>query len=284
MDKPSFSIQVPPIFNWEAILGYLGREPKEVMYEVNHSSVRRAFKIAGNIYLCEVNFEDASNSLQITILNTNERISRSVQDTILAFIEEWFDLSTDLRPFYALAKNDHLLNQLIIQFDGLRLVGMPDFYEAITWGILGQQINLGYTYTLKRRFTEAFGEKIVYQGRDYWIYPDPKVIAQLPQEDILALRLTQRKAEYLHDISTKISNGEISKQGYQRLKTAESAEKQMVKLRGIGPWTANYVLMRCLRLGDAFPMADIGLLNGIKEIQGLPAKPELAVLKKLKVR
>ena len=48
----------------------------------------------------------------------------------------------------------------------------------------------------------------------------------------------------------------------------------MTKIRGIGPWTANYVLMRCLRLGDAFPMADIGLLNGIKQIENLETKPD----------
>ncbi|MGV3127231.1 hypothetical protein [Streptococcus orisratti] len=79
--------------------------------------------------------------------------------------------------------------------------------------------------------------------------------------------MTLRKAEYLIDISQKIVADDISKSYYQTFQTAESAEKAMVKLRGIGPWTANYVLMRCLRMGDGFPMADIGLLNGIKLIK-----------------
>ncbi|MGT2737440.1 hypothetical protein ACVRXS_09930 [Streptococcus orisratti] len=71
--------------------------------------------------------------------------------------------------------------------------------------------------------------------------------------------MTLRKAEYLIDISQKIVADDISKSYYQTFQTAESAEKAMVKLRGIGPWTANYVLMCCLRMGDAFPMANIGL-------------------------
>lgn len=65
---------------------------------------------------------------------------------------------------------------------------------------------------------------------------------------LLSLGLTHRKAEYLSDISRQIADGAISKRHYQRLKTAAQAEKEMIKLRGIGPWTANYVLMRCLRL------------------------------------
>ncbi|WP_422802807.1 hypothetical protein [Streptococcus sp. FT1-106] len=78
-------------------------------------------------------------------------------------------------------------------------------------------------------------------------------------EQLVSLGMTLRKAEYLIDISQKIVIGDISKSYYQTFQTAESAEKAMVKLRGIGPWTANYFLMRCLRMGDAFPMADIGL-------------------------
>lgn len=82
-------------------------------------------------------------------------------------------------------------------------------------------------------------------------------------EQLVSLGVTLRKAEYLIDISQNIVVGDISKSYYQTFQTAESAEKAMVKLRGIGPWTANYVL----RMGDAFPMADIGLLNGIKLIK-----------------
>lgn len=163
-----------------------------------------------------------------------------------------------------MAENDPLLSDLIQKFYGLRLVGMPDFYEAITWGILGQQINLTYAYTLKRRFTERYGESINFERDTYWIYPQPEAIVQSTIEDLRQLKLTQRKAEYLMDISRLITTEKMSKAHFQQFQTAKVAEKEMTTVRGIGPWTANYVLMRCLRLGDAFPMADVGLLNGIK--------------------
>lgn len=44
------------------------------------------------------------------------------------------------------------------EFYGLRNIGIPDLFEAIVWGILGQQINLAYAYTLKRRLVETFGD------------------------------------------------------------------------------------------------------------------------------
>lgn len=280
--KKQYNIELPSHFDWHAILGYLKREPREIMYQVTGDGcVRRAFKYDGQAALIEI--EHSENCLKVTILNDLNNAS-IVQENILPFIKDWFDIGTDLSKFYELASSDEILAPLIKTFNGLRLVGMPDFYEAITWGILGQQINLGYTYTLKKRFTEKFGEELVYEGHSYWIYPRPEVVASATKEELLALRLTQRKTEYLSDISKKISNKMISKDLYQNCLSAKKAEKKMVELRGIGPWTANYVLMRCLRMGDAFPMADIGLLNGIKKIKNLDSKPDNEYMKTLGLR
>lgn len=58
----------------------------------------------------------------------------------------------------------------------------------------------------------------------------------------------------------------------------------MTAYRGIGPWTANYVLMRCLRMGDAFPQADIGLLNGIKLLENRSDKPDKDYMARMKNR
>jgi len=68
------------------------------------------------------------------------------------------DLDNDLRPFYEMAKKDNLLHNAVDEFYGLRNIGIPDLFEAIVCGILGQQINLAYTYTLKRRMVEIFGD------------------------------------------------------------------------------------------------------------------------------
>ncbi|WP_399283936.1 DNA-3-methyladenine glycosylase family protein [Vagococcus fluvialis] len=219
--------------------------------------------------------------MEVTLLN-DVHWSKIEQTIVTNFIVEWFDLQTDINPFYELAKEDLILSSLMNKFYGLRLVGMPDFYEAITWGILGQQINLQFAYTLKRRFTEKFGEKITYEELDYWIYPEAKRIAETTIEDLLELKLTLRKAEYLLDISKQIANDDISKSYFLSFKDAKIIEKEMIKIRGIGPWIANYVLMRCFRKNEAFPMADIGLLNGIKVIENLSEKPDTTKMLALK--
>ena len=281
IEPNKLEIKVPNIFSWDEILVYLNREPNEVMYKINDKTLRRAFKLEEKIYLCDISFNERKNVIEVTLLN-DVHWSQIEQTMVINFIVEWFDLQTDINSFYELAKEDLILNPLMNKFYGLRLVGMPDFYEAITWGILGQQINLQFAYTLKRRFTEKFGEKITYEEVDYWIYPEAKRIAETTIEDLLELKLTLRKAEYLLDISKQIANDDISKSYFLSFEDAKIIEKEMIKIRGIGPWTANYVLMRCFRKNEAFPMADIGLLNGIKVIENLSEKPDTTKMLALK--
>ena len=57
------------------------------------------------------------------------------------------------------------------------LLGITDLFEALSWGIIGQQINLTYAYTLKRRLVETFGSYVEWNGRKHWIF---LLLKQLP--------------------------------------------------------------------------------------------------------
>jgi DNA-3-methyladenine glycosylase II len=75
----------------------------------------------------------------------------------------------------------------------------------------------------------------------------------------------------------------LTKEKLLNLSNHKDAEKMLVKIRGIGPWTANYVLMRCLRYPSAFPIDDVGLHNAIKHRLGKELKPTKEEIIKLAV-
>lgn len=124
-------------------------------------------------------------------------MSEKVRSEVHHYVREWFDLDNDLRPFYEMAKKDNLLHNAVDEFYGLRNIGIPGLFEAIVWGILGQQINLAYAYTLKRRLVETFGSSIEWEGHRYWIFPKAYDIANLTVEDLAPLKMTVKKCEYL---------------------------------------------------------------------------------------
>jgi DNA-3-methyladenine glycosylase II len=87
--------------------------------------------------------------------------------------------------------------------------------------------------------------------------------------------MTAKKSEYIIGVARLIVEGKLTKELLLSSDDMIAAEKKLVAIRGIGPWTANYVLMRCLRFPSAFPIADVGLHNAIKHLTGTANKPTL---------
>jgi DNA-3-methyladenine glycosylase II len=181
-----------------------------------------------------------------------------------------------------MAQSDPWLKNPVERFFGLRVIGIPDLFEALCWGVLGQQINLAFAYSLKKQFVEGFGDSIEWNGKKYWIFPSCERIAQLTPSDLADIKMTVKKSEYIIGIARLMASGEVSKEKLMEMNFID-AEKNLIKIRGIGPWTANYVLMRCLRFGSAFPIDDVGLLNSIKIVCNMDRKPTKEEILKLSI-
>lgn len=269
--KNSIVITLPEQFNMNANLGYLSREQNECMYEIESDSITKVITIGEIRSLVQINVIN-NKQMIVQFLNESSPIERRKCEEIVKFIDEWFDLNNDLTPFYEMAKADPLLKVPARNFYGLRVIGIPDLFEALCWGVLGQQINLAFAYTLKRQFVEKFGDFIEWNGKKYWVFPSHERIAQLTPSDLADIKMTVKKSEYIIGIAKLMASGELSREKLMKM-DFKDAEKSLIKIRGIGPWTANYVLMRCLRFQTAFPIDDVGLINSIKLLQNMNRKP-----------
>ncbi|KFF57558.1 DNA-3-methyladenine glycosylase [Bacillus subtilis] len=264
-------ITLPEIFDMNANLGYLTREKNECMYEIENDIITKVIAIGEIRSLVQVSVIN-NKQMVVKFLNDSRPIEKWKREEIVNYIHEWFDLDNDLTPFYEMAKADPLLKMPARQFYGLRLVGIPDLFEALCWGVLGQQINLAFAYSLKKQFVEGFGDSIEWNGNKYWVFPPYEQIARLTPTDLADIKMTVRKSEYIIGIAKLMASGELSREKLMKM-NFKDAEKYLIKIRGIGPWTANYVLMRCLRFPTAFPIDDVGLIHSIKILRHMNRKP-----------
>ncbi|MGG3032172.1 DNA-3-methyladenine glycosidase II [Bacillus stercoris] len=264
-------ITLPEIFDMNANLGYLTREKNECMYEIENDIITKVIAIGEIRSLVQVSVIN-NKQMVVKFLNDSRPIEKWKREEIVKYIHEWFDLDNDLTPFYEMAKADPLLKMPARQFYGLRLVGIPDLFEALCWGVLGQQINLAFAYFLKKQFVEGFGDSIEWNGNKYWVFPPYERIARLTPTDLADIKMTVRKSEYIIGIAKLMASGELSREKLMKM-NFKDAEKYLIKIRGIGPWTANYVLMRCLRFPTAFPIDDVGLIHSIKILRHMNRKP-----------
>jgi DNA-3-methyladenine glycosylase II len=152
---------------------------------------------------------------------------------------------------------------------------VPSLLEALCWTVIGQQINLSFAYTLKKRLVETYGESLEHEGRKYMLFPAADRLAALPPEELQLLKFSRFKAETLLTVARLIAEKELSKEQLLLMGDFRQAEERLMEVRGIGPWTAQYSSMRCLRNPDAFPLSDVGLHHAIRMRLGRTVKPAL---------
>ncbi len=254
-------------FNFREILRHLARSPLECGHAVKDEQVIKLFELNGAPAVITVEAHPEGLVLHCKY----RRLTFAEKQNLRQRVTDWLDLQTDLTPFYDHVAGDPILGKVIKQYHGLRLVGIPDLFEALSWAIMGQQINLSYAYQLKHRFAQAFGRRVTLNGEDYLVYPAAEAIARQPLA-ALSQVLPWWKAEYIRAAAQAVASGQISK---DQLKAAAypQARETLLRMRGVGNWTANYVLMKCLRYPQAFPAEDAGLHNAIRQLASLDRKP-----------
>jgi len=269
-------IPFPEIFSYDLCLSFLKRSPREVLHRVENETVTKALSVDGQLVIFLITANDGS--LVVNFLNSKP--STKIQKRVEAYIREWFDMETNLKPFYTLARKDEMLKDLVKKFHGYRIIGQPDLFESLVWAVLGQQINLQFAYTLKQRFVQQFGERVTHDGIDHYLFPEPKLVAALGDDDLLPLQFSRQKSKYVKLIGEAFASGTISKEELSKL-SFEEAKAELMKIKGIGNWTANYALMKTFRYPNSFPLEDAGLHNAIKNLKGMKKKPSLNQVKRI---
>lgn len=270
------TLPTPEEFSYEQNLEFLKRSPKELLHSVDGNTVWKALMAEG----VPVLFTVAPARGGIAISFVHQPVDEGTKQLTIQYVEEWFDLKNDLKPFYAMAMRDRLLGPLVKKYFGYRIIGQPDLSESITWAIIGQQINLSFAYTLKQRFVERFGERIRWNDRDYYLFPTPKLVSDLAENALLELQFSKQKARYVIAVAQAFNARTLSKEQLTRL-SFEDAKAELMKLKGIGNWTANYALMKTFRYPDAFPLEDAGVHNAIRNLKKMDRKPTLDEVKKV---
>jgi len=272
----TFKIPLPDEFSFDLCMKFLQRSPKELLHRCTDNSVRKFLRVDDKDVLFELS-PSKNQHLEISVLNGP--VTEAQKNELIAYVREWFDLDTDLKPFYAMASKDRLLKDLIKKYHGYRIVGQPDLFESLVWAVLGQQINVQFAYTLKQKFVEKFGSKLLFDMDEYFLFPAPETVALLTDEHLLPLQFSRQKSKYTVLIAEAFANNQISKEKLRGLSLIQ-AKELLMKIKGVGNWTANYALMKTFRYPDAFPLEDAGIHNAIKNLKKLDRKPTLDEVRK----
>lgn len=225
----------------------------------------------GNEFVLTVSIQDIPVHLKIRssgtisspfIFLTITSIS-SISSEILSQTEELIkntlSLDDNVTLMYEEFKEDRELMALFNSCYGLKSPKTPTVFEALVDSIIEQQISLSVAYQLEHRLIKETGTVLNLGEKIYYCYPTPQQLANTSIEIFRKCGLTQKKSEYIRDVSKLIVSGKLDLESMQEIPETEKIIEKLCSIRGIGRWTAELTMIRGFHRPDAFPAADIAL-------------------------
>ena len=251
---------------WRELLAYLAARATPGVESVTGGVYRRSIALDGTRGVLEARPDAEGRGLEIVLPPLAGRLLEATRR-----VARIFDLDADTLSIAGVLGADRHLRPLVRRRPGLRVPGAWDPFELAVRAILGQQISVRAATTFAGRLATTFGEPLPEPLEDVThVFPTPAALANARLERI---GLPAARAATVRAFAHAVDTGTLALHADRGL---EDAIERLVRVPGIGPWTAHYVAMWALREPDAFPASDLGLRQALARDGALPSAADVA--------
>jgi len=265
-----FDLPLPDGYRLHDILAFHSRDAESVAEQVSAERLRKGMLLDGVPLVLDIDWSSNPSSASVTIDadgKLTEAAAAQAREAALSVL----GLRLDPEPFTAFVKKDKLFGPLAKRQPGLRVVQSATVFEALTWAVMGQQINLTFAIALRRTFILQAGRQ---HSSGLWCYPGAADAAALDIEELLSRKFSRAKAETLLRLAQMVASGALPLE----LTPANSIEQisaALLAVKGIGPWTVNYGLLRGYGYADCSLHGDVAIRSAVQLLRGDEARPDI---------
>ena len=237
-------------------------------------------KLEGDRYTAGVQLSSGPATLSLNLSPTvihvgavsasEENLRDDFVEEIHALVVGLLGLDEDAAAFSRLARKLGL-SRLVANRLEFRISQTPSVFDGLLWSIIGQQINFSFACLMRRRLIELTGTKL---SNGLYAPPTPAAVAALEPADLLPLQFSRQKADYVISTARLVVEGKLDLAAL-RMMSATRAERTLLAVRGLGPWSVNYLMMRSLGFPDCVPLGDTGVTSGLKALLKLEERPDV---------
>ena len=254
-------------FDFELTSGYLTYfQSRYGTDSLDQGVYRRLLDLDGRLVLASVRSVGSVDSPRLLMEFEGDNLGSAVTDAAAARVGWLLGVEQDLAPFYRLAQQDPTMAALVDRFRGLHLPHTASVFEALILGILGQQISTSVARVLRTLLIETYGPKAEFNGETCYAFPRPESLAAASVEELRGLKLSKSKAEYVQGVAAEtLISPDLSLDRLGGLED-EDLVRRVVQLRGVGRWTAQWLLIRAMGRPDALPLGDLALRRVVSQL------------------
>ncbi len=257
--RPSFAFVVRPVppFRLDFTVWALRRCARNAIDRWDGATYRRVIVVGGRPTEIAVRQAGASVAPRLIVTATPAPRTLSGLQRIRSTLDRLLGVRLDLNGWYRMAARDPRLQPLAERFRGVKAPRFPTVFEALVNAFACQQLSLEVGLELLNRLSAIAATKRRSGSDVHYAFPRPRDVAGLTPDQCQAIGFSRQKVRALLTLARAIENGDVDLDMLAREDDSE-VYAHLLDLRGVGRWTAEYVLLRGLGRLHVFPADDVG--------------------------
>ena len=192
--------------------------------------------------------------INVKKINNDVIFEGSCNGNIADICRDYFDLNRDYNKIKTILSNvDEYLKESIEYGSGIRILNQ-DLWEMIISFIISANNNIPRIKGIIEKMSQKYGNKVVWKGKDYYIFPTIKQLSSASKDDLRALGMGFRDT-YIFNTTNTIASGDINLEELHNEKDTSKVREKLLTLSGVGPKVADCILLfSTLKRFDVFPI------------------------------
>jgi len=269
-----FFIEPAPPFRLDLAVWTLRRRPDNAVDRWDGETYRRALPLRSGVVAVAVSQIGPPEAARLRISVEGQPLSASMKTAVTSAVERLLGLNVDLAAFYRFAASQGRLGELAWRFQGMKPPCFATVFEGAINAIACQQLTLTVGIRLLNKLAAFCGPAVnssTGDGTDATVhaFPRPEDLAWQNPDGLRQLGLSRQKGRAMIELAQSIVECRFDLEGLAELPD-EEAIARLRGARGVGRWTAEYVLLRGLGRIHVFPGDDVGGRNNLRRWLDLP--------------
>lgn len=275
MAELALKIKLPANFRRQDFLAFHQRDTQEIAERVSDNQLCKGIIWQARPALLEISF--LKNHAEASLCFAG-RGSRQTAELFEPFVAHLLGLNQSTKDFEQTFAGHAELGALISAQAGLRIPQAASAFEAISWAIIGQQISVSAAVSIRRKFIQLVAAR---HQSGLLAYPAADSLTGISCDTLRAAGLSQTKAATLLRLAEVMREQNLDAQlqacwhaDKNRAQRMATISEQLASIRGIGPWTISYALLRGFGWLDGSLHGDVAVRRNLQRLLALDEKPD----------
>lgn len=260
MSSIDFQLALPTLYDVPALLAFHQRDKQNIAERHWHNGFAKGFMWQDQPCVVEANFTDQQVTARIFLDQpcSFEQLQR--------WLIHFLGLDQPIAAFYQTFRLHADLSQIFTHKKSLTVAQTASPFEAIIWAIIGQQVSVHAAVAIRRKLIQALG---VMHNYGLQCFPNAQQLTQLSEETARACGLSKGKYQAIASLSAQVASGALQLTDAPDVWQQSNLVQQLQAIKGIGPWTVNYTMMRGFACFTGLLHGDLAVRRNLAKLQGL---------------